>query len=102
MREIHGLTFLFLVTTSTVAATRRHDAVEAGAVGDSKMDCSAVFQRLLDEAGEAGGGVVEVPAGRFRINGNLAIPANVTLQGIYRVPGSCCPSCPASPTGSGS
>jgi hypothetical protein len=27
-----------------------------------------------------------VPAGRFRINSQLSIPANVTLQGIYRVP----------------
>ncbi|MEI7948321.1 MAG: hypothetical protein WCJ02_16585, partial [bacterium] len=32
------------------------------------------------------GGVVEVPAGQYRINGVLSVPANVTLQGIYRVP----------------
>jgi hypothetical protein len=69
----------------TVAAAQRWDVVEAGAVGDGKTDCTAVFQRLLDEAGKAGGGVVDVPAGRFRLNGNLSIPANVTLQGIYRV-----------------
>jgi hypothetical protein len=46
----------------------------------------AVFQRPRNEAGEAGGGIVEVPPGRFRINGNLTVPANVTLQGIDRVP----------------
>ena len=84
--EFHLLPVLFLVMTSTVAAAQRWDVVEAGAVGDGKTDCTAVFQRLLDEAGKAGGGVVDVPAGRFRINGNLSIPANVTLQGIYRVP----------------
>ncbi|MBU4272755.1 MAG: glycoside hydrolase family 55 protein [Planctomycetes bacterium] len=65
---------------------QRWNVIEAGAVGDGQADCTAVFQRLLDEAGKAGGGVVDVPAGCFRINGNLSIPANVTLQGIYRVP----------------
>jgi hypothetical protein len=59
---------------------------QAGAAGDGEGDCTAVFQKLLDEAGKAGGGVVEVPAGRYRINTGLSIPANVTLQGIYRVP----------------
>lgn len=62
------------------------DVVEAGAKPDGATDGTAVFQKLLDEAGAAGGGVVEVPAGRFRISTGLSIPANVTLQGIYRVP----------------
>lgn len=58
----------------------------AGAKGDGATDNTVIFQQLLNEAGRAGGGVVEVPAGRFRINGHLSIPANVTLQGTYRVP----------------
>jgi hypothetical protein len=61
------------------------DVKQAGAVGDGQADCTAVFQKLLDEAGAAGGGVVEVPAGRYRINTGLSIPANVTLAGTYRV-----------------
>ena len=84
--QTHWLTFLILVTTSTVVVAQRRDVVEAGAIGDGKTDCTAVFQQLLNEAGEAGGGIVEVPPGRFRIDGNLTVPANVTLQGIYRVP----------------
>jgi len=64
----------------------RWNVQEAGAKPDAQMDCTAVFQRLLDEAGKAGGGMVEVPAGRFRINTHLSVPANVTLQGIYRMP----------------
>jgi hypothetical protein len=59
---------------------------ETGARPGGQEDCTAVFQKLLDEAGQAGGGVVEVPAGQYRINGVLSVPANVTLQGIYRVP----------------
>lgn len=62
------------------------DVTAAGAVGDGKMDCTAVFQSLLDAAGKSGGGVVEAPAGQYRIAGTLSIPANTTLQGIYRVP----------------
>jgi hypothetical protein len=63
----------------------RWNVKQAGAAGDGQADCTAVFQKLLDAAGAAGGGVVEVPAGRYRINTGLSIPANVTLQGTYRV-----------------
>lgn len=66
-------------------AAQSWNVVDAGAVPDGATDVTAVFQKLLDEAGQAGGGVVEVPAGHFRINGNLSIPANVTLQGVFRV-----------------
>ncbi|HEY5911372.1 MAG TPA: glycosyl hydrolase family 28-related protein [Verrucomicrobiae bacterium] len=85
-----------LVCTATLGAlvcalgaepvTNRWNVVENGAAGDGQADCTAVFQKLLEAAGKAGGGVVEVPAGRFRISGNLTVPANVTLQGIFRVP----------------
>ena len=64
----------------------RWNVTEAGANPDGRGDCTAVFQKLLGEAGRAGGGVVDVPAGHYRINGGLSVPANVTLQGIYRVP----------------
>jgi hypothetical protein len=58
---------------------------EAGASGDGETDCTGLFQKLLNEAGAAGGGAVEVPSGRYRFNGGLSIPANVTLSGTYHV-----------------
>ncbi len=64
----------------------RWNVAELGAVADETTDNTAAFQQALDAAGEAGGGVVEVPAGRYRINGTLSIPRGVTLQGTYRVP----------------
>lgn len=64
----------------------RWNVRSAGAVADGQTDDTAAFQRLLDEAGRAGGGVVEVPAGRYAIRGHLKIPAGVTLQGVFRVP----------------
>jgi hypothetical protein len=78
----------------------RWNVVDAGAVVDGQSDCAAVFQKLLDEAGKAGGGVVGVPAGRYRINSHLSIPANVTLQGVYRVPPTAGPQTVAGHDGS--
>lgn len=80
------LILLILWATTASAQTHRWNVAEAGAIGDGAMDCTAIFQQQLDACGAAGGGVVEVPAGRYRINGTLSIPANVTLQGVYRVP----------------
>ena len=79
---------LIVAASTAVAQTNasRWIVTEAGALGDGQMDCTAVFQGMLDQAGKAGGGVVEMPAGRYRIGGHLTIPANTTLQGIYRVP----------------
>ena len=85
-RPIRLLALLILAAPLQVASAQPWDVTASGAVPDGKTDATAVFQKLLDEAGKAGGGVVQVPAGRFRIDGNLSIPANVTLQGIYRVP----------------
>jgi hypothetical protein len=73
---------------------------EAGAIPDGQTDCTQAFQTALDKAGAAGGGVVEVPAGKFRIATHLAIPANVTLKGIFRVPPTSGPSAPDKLTGS--
>ncbi len=66
------------------AARVRWSVAEAGADATGAADATASFQRLLDEAGRAGGGIVEAPAGRYRIDGGLSIPAGVTLQGTYR------------------
>jgi hypothetical protein len=64
----------------------RWNVVEMGAVGDGEKDNTEVFQNALHLARKAGGGIVEVPSGRYRINGNLSVPGGVTLQGTFRVP----------------
>jgi len=60
--------------------------MDMGAVADGETDNTAAFQKALDAAGAAKGGVVDVPAGRFRLSGTLSIPTGVTLQGTYRIP----------------
>jgi hypothetical protein len=94
------LTLLVVSLAAMQATGANWEVVTAGAKGDGETDCTAIFQSLLDDARKAGGGVVSVPAGRFRINGHLKVPANVTLQGIFRVPPTPTGGGPAKLTGS--
>ena len=72
---------------STVGEKTRWNAMDYGVVADDEsIDNTQALQRSLNAAGEAGGGIVELPSGRFRFDGVLTIPAGVTLQGTYRVP----------------
>lgn len=67
------------------ASRARWNALDFGVVASETVDSTAALQRALDVAGKAGGGVVELPAGRFRFDGTLTIPTGVTLAGTYRV-----------------
>lgn len=57
-----------------------------GARGDGTTDDTAAFQLALNSAGAKGGGVVYAPTGRYRIASWLSVPANVTLEGVWRAP----------------
>ncbi len=74
------------VAPASSPAVSEWSVIAAGAVADGQTDCTVAFQKTLDAAGKAGGGIVSVPAGRYAIKGNLIVPANVTLQGTYRMP----------------
>ncbi|MEU6861226.1 glycosyl hydrolase family 28-related protein [Glycomyces sp. NPDC046736] len=52
----------------------------------SDFDATAGIQAALDDAGEAGGGVVYLPAGWYTIRGHLTVPAGVELRGASAVP----------------
>ncbi|WP_435241687.1 glycosyl hydrolase family 28-related protein [Streptomyces cucumeris] len=49
-------------------------------------DATPAVQKALDDAGAAGGGIVYLPAGWYRINSHLKVPANVELRGSSSVP----------------
>lgn len=57
------------------------DVTQLGAVGDGSADATAGFQAALDRAGAEGGGVVYVPAGRYRVSDGLHIRHGVVIQG---------------------
>src|SRR3989442_462631 len=54
-----------------------------GAAGDGKTDDTAVFQKALGLAGQAGGGTVPAPRGSHLFSGHLNVPSGVTLEGIW-------------------
>ncbi|MCD9026191.1 discoidin domain-containing protein [Cohnella silvisoli] len=57
-----------------------------GAKGDAVTDDTAAIQNALNAAGTAGGGTVFLPAGQYKINTHLTVPANVELRGVEDVP----------------
>ena len=50
-------------------------------------DATQAIQRAIDEAAKAGGGVVFLPARRYRIEGRLVVKEGVTLRGDWQKPG---------------
>ncbi len=74
---------LIVLLTSSLCMSANLNVVELGAVPDGVTDNTAVFQKALDEAGKDGS-IVNVPAGKYKILGNLSIPRGVTMQGTYR------------------
>jgi hypothetical protein len=49
-------------------------------------DAAPRIQQALDAIGRSGGGIVFLPGGDYRIEGNLNVPAGVELRGIHDVP----------------
>lgn len=59
------------------------NVMDFGAVRDGQTDNTAAFQKALDAAGQARGGLVSVPAGRYSFSGSLTVPKAVTLAGVF-------------------
>jgi hypothetical protein len=54
---------------------------EFGGVADAVFDNTAAIQNALDQAGDEGGGIVFLPPGKYRVDGNLTVPSGVELKG---------------------
>ncbi len=68
---------------SAVPAAESYSVRDYGAKGDGSTDDTAAFQKALDTAGQAGGGVVTAPRGNYFFAGHLDVPAAVTLRGMW-------------------
>ena len=55
---------------------------------DGTSDDTAAFQAALAGAAANGGGIVFVPGGNYRIEGNLTVPTGVELRGVFDIPHS--------------
>ncbi|MDF2537622.1 MAG: hypothetical protein K0S76_643 [Herbinix sp.] len=53
--------------------------VEADGTGEA--DATGIIQELLTKAGNGGGGIVFLPPGNYRIDGNLTVPTGVEFKG---------------------
>lgn len=54
--------------------------------GNGKVDESAAIQKALDECSSKGGGTVNLPSGKFRLDKPVTIPSGVTLAGSWQGP----------------
>jgi len=66
------------------AVSDHFDVRRYGAVGDGQTDDTAAFQKALDAAGKAGGGVAHAPRGNYLFKGHLNVPKAVTLAGMWQ------------------
>ncbi|HEV2328195.1 MAG TPA: glycosyl hydrolase family 28-related protein [Verrucomicrobiae bacterium] len=57
--------------------------LDYGAKADGKADATASFQKAMDTASEAGGGIVYAPRGNYFFSGHLNLPRAVTLKGVW-------------------
>lgn len=60
--------------------------VPYNATGNGTTDDTAAINSALAAAGLAGGGIVYLPPGRYRITGTLNVPSAVWLQGVGFLP----------------
>ena len=80
----HTLTALFSAALLAAAANPDMFPVgDFGAKADGKADDTEAFQKALDAAGKAGGGVVYAPRGNYFFAGHLKVPSAVTLKGVW-------------------
>lgn len=80
-----GLLALFSAASLAAAAPSADSfsVRDFGAKGDGQTDDTAAFQKTLDTASQAGGGVVYAPRGNYFFAGHLNLPNAVTLKGVW-------------------
>ena len=68
-------------TTNLFVATD----VAYGAYGDGQHDDTAAIQSALAAAGDNGGGLVYLPAGKYKLTATLDVPPGVELRGAFEM-----------------
>src|SRR5512143_236561 len=82
MRDFHRtgiVAVLGILLTALPCGARVWDVKELGAQGDKRTNDAVIIQKAIDNAAQAGGGTVYVPAGDYRC-GQLQLRSHVTLH----------------------
>lgn len=66
-----------------------YKALDYKADRTGKDDSTQAIQKALNDAGKAGGGIVYLSAGWYKILGHITVPANVELRGSSSTPNRC-------------
>jgi hypothetical protein len=75
-----------LYSTNELIITPFDAATDFGIVADGATDVTAQLQDALILVGNLGGGALFLPAGHYKISGNLVVPSGVTLRGDWLQP----------------
>lgn len=92
MRQFPALKCRFMVLLATLllagssAYAKEWNALDYGVDPSGKTDCTAALQKVLDECSASGGGIVNLPTGQYRFDGNLVLSFGAILQGTFRNP----------------
>src|ERR1039458_9157096 len=80
------LLLLFCSALGGIAAPQPdlYSVLDFDAKADGRTDDTAAFQKALDSARRAGGGIVHAPRGNYFFAGHLDVPVGVTLEGIWQ------------------
>jgi hypothetical protein len=84
--RISAFGLLLFTTLTCFPATPSPDAfsvLDYGAKGDGTNDDTIPFQKALNAAAEARGGVVYAPRGNYFFAGHLRVPEAVLLKGVW-------------------
>jgi hypothetical protein len=82
-RKLFGFVMLWLAGVWSASSADVYPVTDFGAKGDGKADDTVAFQKALDAAGKAGGGVVYAARGNYFFAGHLNVPSAVTLKGVW-------------------
>ena len=86
IRGFHPAYVLAAIITTSAAGYADLNVRDFGAKGDAKTDDTSALRQAMDECAKQGGGIVEVPTGKYLIKTHLTIPRSVTLEGKWRAP----------------
>ena len=66
-------------------AKKLFNVLDYGAVADGHNECAMIIQQALDDAKKAGGGIVYLPAGYYKVSKKLVVHEGVQLRGCVPV-----------------